>query len=169
MSFPGPQTPREHLLQSLLPKWVAMGPGRSLPALADEEGIDTMELVRHAKKFAWNAALQAATLMANTIGQMAESIADVNSRHLKVLKAAQQKAWDYLENVVFDKPADAIRLLIETTRLERTVRGLDDHKEDLGTVIEERLKNLGVVSADQIEFNYDPKIKIQALPENTDG
>lgn len=156
---PLPRNPREQRLEEAFVHYVGMGEGRSLGALAREINVSTQEVIRHAKAFLWNQRLATLTSVASqrTMEHMVETISTVNQAHVKRLRRLQEKAFNFLENAVFDKPADAIRMFLEAVKLERDILGLTKgSNQDLAEVLSERVKQLHDKDGGQTEFTYDP-------------
>lgn len=178
---PLPTSQREIKLEDLFSRWVGAGAGRSMAALARDTGISTSELVRHARTFFWMQRLEAISKRASerTMEDMAETIAAVNVRHLSKLRALQEKAFKAMEHMQIDKPADAIRLMVETLKLERTVLGVDKGgDESLAEVLTERVKRITAsaptddAAPHTPDFEFDPNFTPDEEPEEkteTDG
>lgn len=128
---PVPVTPREIAIEGLFVQFVGMGPGRKYGALTRESKVPTTELIRHASKFLWRERIAVIHCEANerTRDELVETIADINTRHISKLKVMQTKAFEYLEKVALDKPADAIKLLTLAMKMEREAVGLDQNSE----------------------------------------
>lgn len=165
--IPTPQTPREERLEELFVSWVGLGQGRNIATVAKNAAVPTTELVAHAKKFGWHTRLTGLVKGAEkkTMELMEETIAQVNLRHVNRLREMQTKAYQALENMVIDKPADAIRLLTEATKMERDILGLKDHQNDALSVLTDRLEKLKLIDRDaKPEFEFKKDFKAPELP-----
>lgn len=166
-TLPEPQTPREEALEQLFVAWVGLGQGRNIATVAKNAGVPTTELVGHAKKFEWHKRLQGIVKKSEqrTLDLMEETIAQVNLRHVNRLRKMQEKAYDVLANAVIDKPADAIRLLLASTAMEREILGVKDQQNDAVSVLTEKLEKLGLKEASKSEFAFDPNYKAPELAQ----
>lgn len=171
MEIPTPETARQKQLEALFPEFVAMGERRSYGALGRKHGIEGWELLGHARKFAWAARINQAAIRTNEATAVDTHVAgasEVNRTHLTRLMLLQKKAMDYLENVVFDKPDTALRMLIESMKLEREIKGLTKDKvDDLRSVLLERIGELDKPqdTAAEPDFNYNPQMPIEDIED----
>lgn len=165
--IPEPQNEGERRLEDLFVAWVGMGQGRNIAAVARNAGVPAPMLVAHAKKFQWPSRLNmvAAKAEEKTMEMMSETIAQVNIRHVTALRKLQEKAFNFLETAVIDKPADAIRLLMDATKLERDILGIKEQQNDVATVLATKLEKLKLIPADaEPEFEYQENLKVPELP-----
>lgn len=179
MSHPQPQTEKEKRFEALFPEYVSMGEQRSYGKLCRKHGIEAPELMRHSRQFLWPERIHQLQIRANEESAPAVDPEDpasteVNRLHLQRLKLLQQKAMTYLENVVFDKPDTALRMLIESMKLQREILGLTKDKElDLRAVLEKRIREAsdarGGVESKEPEFTFDPALPIEELPDGPEG
>lgn len=180
MNHPEPRTAREKQLEGFFADFVGMGDQRSYGKLARKHGIEAPELMRHARQFLWPERIHALQIKANEETSTAvdpddAGASEINRLHLTRLKALQKKAMDYLENVVFDKPDTALRMLIESMKLEREIKGLTkDKTDDLRSILERRIREAadakgGVESPQTPEFTFDPAFQTEELPDGPEG
>lgn len=178
MDHPKPRTPRETNLEALFAEFVALGEQRSYGKIARKHGIEAPELMRHARQFLWPERIHSLQLVANeqtsTATDPNEAGAnEINRLHLTRLKLLQQKAMQYLENVVFDKPDTALKMLIESMKLEREIKGLTkDKTEDLRAILERRIReatDLKPAAPAAPEFQFDPELPIDELPDGPEA
>lgn len=181
MEVPQPRTPREKKLEGLFDEFVSMGAKRSYGPLARKHGIEGPELMRHARAFLWPERVNSIQIQHNeaTSAEGDPSIdekaaGEVNRLHLTRLVLLQQKAMTYLENVVFDKPETALRMLIESMKLEREIKGLTkDKTDDLRSILMGRIQEAqdalqsSSTPADEPEFAYDPDFEPPPLTDES--
>lgn len=180
VTHPEPRTAREKQIEALFADFVGMGSQRSYGKLARKHGVEAPELMRHARQFLWPERIHALQIKANeetsTSTDPDDAVeSEINRLHLTRLKLLQQKAMAYLENVVFDKPDTALRMLVECMKLEREIKGLTkDKTEDLRAILEKRLKDIAeakgeVESPNEPEFRFNPQLSIEELPDGPEG
>lgn len=146
---PTPDDPKEARLErAFLSHYVpAKREGRNYKHVADKLRITVPELIAHAKKFKWqqrydDIAKKSAAMLADRV---AESMADVDERHLRSVRVVQERLMNSLENAVFDDPAKAGPILERLIKLERTILQLDEAEkdtDDLPTRIAKKLAKL---------------------------
>lgn len=179
MNHPQPQTEKEKRLEALFPEYVGMGEQRSYGKICRKHGIEAPELMRHARQFLWPERIHQLLIQANeetapAIDPEDPASSEINRLHLQRLKLLQKKAMEYLENCTFDKPDTALRMLVETMKLQREILGLTKDKElDLRAVLEKRIKEAadlrGGVESKEPEFRFDPALPIEELPDGPEG
>lgn len=159
-----------------------MGPDRSYGALSRKHGIEPTEMMRHARGFLWGPRINALKIQQNeetSLPVAAEDdggVGQVNRQHLSMLKHLQAKAFNHLRDVAFDKPETALRMLIDSMKLERDIKGMSkDREDDLKSVMMARLKEMEKENGKkpdappEPEFPYEPDYEPPALnngPEN---
>lgn len=167
---PQAQTARERQLEELFPEYVAMGDNRSYGKLARKHQIEGPELMQHARAFRWAqrlAELQKAHNVQTATPEDDPGSSETNRRHLSRLLAMQKRAYDFLEQVVFDRPDTALKMLIECTKLEREIKGMDKNKQDdLASILKKHIEEASDKKAED-DFEYDPQLPEQALEEPT--
>lgn len=169
MNYPQPKTAKEKQFETLFQEFVSMGDQRSYGKLARKHGLEAPELMRHARAFMWPERVHALLIRTNEQTATADdpleaASAEINRLHLTRLKLLQKKAMDFLENVVFDRPDTALKMLIESMKLEREIKGMNKEKtDDLRSVLEKRLKESSEQKSTEPEFVYDPNFQIEEL------
>ncbi len=180
MDYPQPATPRQKQLEGLFEEFVAMGAERSYGKLGRKHGIEGPELLRHARAFLWPDRINALAIRNNEAnggtapehGTQDPVEGQVNQLHLSRLRLLQQKAMTYLEGCTFDKPDTALRMLIETMKLQREILGLSkDKDDDLRTILLGRLKEVEdeAKKPAEPEFKFDPNYVPPELPNGPEG
>ena len=171
MKGPIPRTARERQLEAFFEEYLAMGPRRTYGALGAKHQIEAFELLRHGQRFAWGERINfaekahAEAIATPVAARKGSEEVTLNQLHLARLVFLQKKAMDFLENVAFDRPETAMKMLVECMKLEREIKGLDKNKtDDLREVMMERLKEASPSSGP--EFPYDPNLLTEEL---TDG
>lgn len=180
-NIPTPRTPRERQIEALFNEFVAMGTDRTYGKLGRKHGIESSELVRHARTFMWpervnqlQAQHNQETSLEKENGAASPEDAGINRLHLSRLRTLQEKAMAYLNNVVFDKPETAMKMLIDCMKLQRDILGLSkDRDEDLRAIMLKRIEELvpkpasGAPAAPAIpEFPFDPDFTVPPAPES---
>ncbi len=105
--------------------WVALGPGRSFAQLAARYGVTDRALRKRAENEGWRERLAIAERAAHAAAnvQSADSLQEVQSRHLKMAKLLQAKAIEALRSTHLGAGASAIRALDTSVKLERLLLG----------------------------------------------
>lgn len=105
--------------------YVSLGPERSYKAVADHYGLSRKTVTRAAVAQGWQERMTDAETKAreNTQRRLIETLEDVNDRHLKMLRAVQQRALETLRAMPLKTAADAVRALHDAIKTERVVIG----------------------------------------------
>lgn len=180
-NVPTPRTPRERQLEALFPEFLALGTERTYGKIGRKHGIESSELVRHARTFMWPERINQLQAKHNEETSAEKDLvaaspedANVNRLHLSRLRTLQEKAMGYLNNVVFDKPETALRMLIECMKLQRDILGLSkDKDEDLRAIMLKRLDEMTPrpdptkPAAPAVpEFPFNPNFHVPPAPES---
>jgi hypothetical protein len=117
--------------------YFALGPGRSYQAVAERYGTTKRAVTNLAVRERWQE--RAAELewkaRESAAKKTMETLEEVNTRHLKVLRSLEAKAIEGMKNLSIDTPADILRaidLALKQTRVilgepsERTAISVDD-------------------------------------------
>ncbi len=143
---PQPEGLVELRLQDNFFKWMALGEGRSFKAVATTTNMPVAVVIKHAQKFKWKQrlALVQSRASAKTLDRMVESYADVNEIHVRELRELRENALSVLRNIPITHPRDAIKLVLESMKLERQILGLDadSDNKDLTELLAEKLKRV---------------------------
>ena len=121
-------------------QYVALGAARTYQALAARLGVSKRSVVRKAVADDWQGRLAKieAAGRDKLDAQLGETLAAVNSRHLKTLRLIQAKALQALQGMAVDSAIDAIRALDLSIRHERLILG--EPSERTAVSVEEVLR-----------------------------
>ncbi|MCB9492247.1 MAG: hypothetical protein H6674_09315 [Dehalococcoidia bacterium] len=105
--------------------YVGLGPGRSYAAVADRFGVNKKTVTRTALAQRWRERLAEVEAKARegTHRRLVESLEEVNERHLRMLRAVQQRALEALRSMPLKTAIDAVRSLHDAIKNERLVLG----------------------------------------------
>lgn len=128
------------LPEDIFAEYVSLGDGRSYAALAAKHGVDKKTIVRRAVAEDWQARLEAiqAKARAGVDERLAETIEDMNSRHLRTLRAIHARALEALKAMPLASAMEAIRAIDIAVRHERIIRG--EPSERTATTVEDVVK-----------------------------
>lgn len=120
--------------------YVSLGPSRSYSAVADRYGVNKKTVTRAAVAQRWQERLADAEFKAreNTQKKLAETLEDVNERHLKMLRAVQTRALEALRSMPLKSAIDAVRSLHDSIKNERLVLGEPNDRQAIN--IEDLIK-----------------------------
>ncbi len=102
-----------------------LGPGRSYESVASKFGVTKRAVTKLAQREKWAERLAELEKKARerTDEKVVESMEEMNSRHLKMMRVLQQKALEALRSMGLDNAMDAARALDLAVRQERLIRG----------------------------------------------
>ena len=132
--------PRRKLPADAFELYFGLGPGRSYRSVADHYGVSKSTVASLAGREDWprlvesrehKAKVQAEAYAVETLEQMC-------TRHIKVLKLVQRKALEALKTMPITSAMDAIRALEMSVKQERLVRGEPTDRTAVG--VEEVIK-----------------------------
>lgn len=105
--------------------YVALGASRSYAAVAQHFGVDKKTVTRNAVDQKWQQRIEAIEAKARAAqdGKLAETLEQLNERHLRILRAVQGKALVALKSLPLTSATEAIRALLDTVRAERLIAG----------------------------------------------
>lgn len=105
--------------------YVALGPQRSLAAVAARYGVSRPAVGKCAQRQGWTARLAKIEqeARARTDEKLTETLEAINARHLKMLRAIQGKALAALQQLPLSTGFEAVRSLDLAIRQERVVLG----------------------------------------------
>lgn len=105
--------------------YFSLGAGRSYDAVAKRYSVSKRAVAKMAAKEKWQERLMEAERKARdrTDEKVAETLEDMNDRHIKVLRFIQSKAIDALKSMRIDSAMDAVRAYTLTVQKERLIRG----------------------------------------------
>ena len=105
--------------------YYGLGPGRSYQAVADEYGVTKQAVGKIAKREGWAERVRGidADSKKKVDQQLAETVEDMNSRHLKMLKIVQAKGLEALKTKPLSSAMEAVRAIEMSVRQERVIRG----------------------------------------------
>lgn len=177
LEIPIPDSLQENRIEEMLMAWVGRGPNRSYKWVADELHLPVSTIVSHARKFLWPARLARSTAKGNelTLDAMAQTVAQVQEKHITELIRLREKAFDKIVGMTLDEK-DAIKLYLETLKAERLARGMDEKKDkgDLIELLAERLTQMqpagqpalpAPTEEHEFEFELNENLEIEALEE----
>lgn len=105
--------------------YVSLGAERSYAAVATHFGVSRQALTRYAVQHKW--AERLATIereaRARSDQRLVETIEELNSRHLRVLRVIEAKSLDALRALPLDSAMDAVRALDIVMRQTRLIHG----------------------------------------------
>lgn len=113
--------------------YVSLGAERSYSKVAAHYDVSKRSVARHAAEHDWAARLRSVETKARakTDDALAESMAEMNERHLKLLRVVQGKALETLRSMPIERAMDAVRALDLMMKQERLIReGDEDEGED---------------------------------------
>ena len=118
-------------------RYVAMGSDRSHQALADELGVSKKAISRRAKREDWQERLEEIERKARerTDEKLAETIEDMNLRHIKVLRFIQGRSIEVMKALPLTSAKDAVGAYLQAMEKERLVRGVGDEPEEDKVII----------------------------------
>lgn len=137
--------------------YAGLGPGRSYQAVADHFGVTKRSVTRRASEDNWQDRLAAIekTARERTDAALAETIEQVNARHLKILRAIQGRALQAIQGMPLTTGMEGVRALDLAIRQERLILGEPSDRSSVS--IEETIKR-----------EYETWLK-PAHPEHTNG
>lgn len=105
--------------------YVGLGPERSYQAVADHYGVTKRAVVKHASKRQWSARLAKieAEARERSDKRLASTIEEMRSRHLKTLRAMNQRALQALQQYPLNSGMEAMRAAEMAIKLERLIAG----------------------------------------------
>lgn len=108
--------------------YAGLGPDRSYQAVADRFGVTKRSVTRCAVRESWQERLKAIEEKSRerTDERIADSLDEMNDRHLRIAKALQSKALQALKVFPLDQARDVIRALDLGVKQERPMRGEPD-------------------------------------------
>jgi len=105
--------------------YFGLGPGRSYRAVAERCGVSKQAITKLAKRDGWQGRLQDIEDRSrqDSTQKAVDTVAEMNARHLKMLKAVQGKALETLRSMPLATAMDAVRSLEMTIKHERVICG----------------------------------------------
>jgi len=126
--------------------YFSLGTGRSYQAVAEHYEVSKRAVSNMAEREGWQARLAELERKArDRVDEKAvETLEDMNSRHLKVLRFIQNKAIEALKATPIESAMDAVRAYGMTLDKERTIRGepSDRTQVDLAEITREEMRRL---------------------------
>ena len=103
----------------------SLGPERSYQAVADHFGVSKRAVTKVAGRENWSQRIVEIEKKAHerTDEKLAESLEQMNERHIKVCKLIQRKALETLKTMPLSTAVEAVRSLESSIKTERLVRG----------------------------------------------
>ena len=132
--------------------YFSLGTGRSYQAVAEHYGVSKRAVSNMAEREGWQARLTELERKArDRVDEKAvETLEDMNSRHLKVLRFIQNKAIEALKAMSIESAMDAVRAYGLSLDKERTIRGEPNERSAISIeeIIKEEMRELLVVVDD---------------------
>ena len=102
--------------------YASMGAGRSYQALAERLKVSKRAIVKHAAREGWQTRLTTVQLQArvSSDAKAAESLSQMNDRHLRIVQTIQAKALEVMRNGSLSM--DAVRALDIAMKHERIIK-----------------------------------------------
>lgn len=106
-------------------QYLALGSTRSYDAVAEHFGTSKRTVTRQAAKEQWQERVEKIERRAREGAdeKMAESLEQMNVRHLRILQVIQGRALEALKAMPLATAMEAVRSLEATIRQERVIRG----------------------------------------------
>ncbi len=103
----------------------SLGPERSYQAVADHFDVSKRAVTKVAARENWSQRIVEIEKKAHerTDEKLAESLEQMNERHIKVCKLIQRKALETLKTMPLSTAVEAVRSLESSIKTERLVRG----------------------------------------------
>ena len=129
-------------------QYVGMGAARTYEGLAGRLGVSKRTIVRHATKEQWQERLTRMTAEARerTDAKLTETLAAVDERHLRTVRAVQARGLEALKTTPLTSAAAAARVVDSAVKLERAILGRTGSEES----------SAGQTLAELIEASYGP-------------
>ena len=120
--------------------YMGLGPDRSYQAVADHFGVTKRAVTNRATKERWQqrASELEAKARQGAEQRLVETLEDMNTRHLKSLRAVQARALEALRSYPLQSAMEAVRALDMGIRQERLIRG--EPSERTAVQLEEVIK-----------------------------
>ena len=117
--------PRRKLPPEAFSHYVKLGPGRSYAEVASHFGVSKRAVVKLAARERWQVEVEEIERKARekSAAQAAESLDEMNERHLKIARVVQNKALEALRQYPLETALQAVRALESSVRQERTIKG----------------------------------------------
>lgn len=105
--------------------YYSLGLDRSYQSVAEEYGVSKQAVAKLAKKECWLDRVRAidADAQQKVDQHIAETVEDMHTRHLKMLKIVQAKGLEALKTMPLSSAMEAVRALDMTIKQERLIRG----------------------------------------------
>jgi hypothetical protein len=144
--------------QDAFQQYVAMGPSRSYRAVAEHLGVNKRSVTRHAIKHGWQERLAAIEGQAREKAdqEMVESYAVVTQRHLKVLRAIQQRALQALQRAPITTGIQAVRALDLAIKSEQVLLRPEREEQQADPTLSELLTRSWECNAGQASRGIVP-------------
>ena len=105
--------------------YFSLGANRSFQALATEYGVSKQAVSKLATSENWKERLEAIAQRARekTDQQIVETIEEMNSRHLRLVKMVQARGAEALKDMPLSNAMEAVRAIDIALKQERLIRG----------------------------------------------
>jgi hypothetical protein len=119
--------------------YFALGPGRSYRAVADHYGTSKTTVGNAATRENWAGRITERERKAREAADQkaAETLADVNDRHLRMFRTIEAKALEALRAMSLERASDAVRALDIAIKGERLILGepTERHATDIEAIV----------------------------------
>lgn len=147
--------------------YVALGPERSHLAVARHFGVSKRTVTSTATRENWRERLADAEAKARKVTdeKAVDTLAEMNTRHLKVAKFLQSKGIETLKNTPISNAADAVRAIAIGLEKERLVRGEPTERTEaaIAEVIKKEVATLLEIVEDDEDDGEAPDQQAQAV------
>ena len=119
--------------------YFALGPSRSFRAVAEKYGCSKTAVANAARREGWETRIaERETKAREKLDEKAtETLADLNGRHLKMVRTIQAKALEGLKRLSLDTGMDCVRAIDLALKAERLILGepTERHATDIEAII----------------------------------
>jgi len=151
--------------------YFSLGPGRSYQAVAAHYVVTKQAITKVAQKERWAERLAELEVQARqrSTERAAETLEEMNERHLKILRAVLNKAIEGLKAVPVSTAKDILRALEMVIRQERLIRGQPDDRPEMSLEEITRREIATLLIMDDDEEDESPAAKDPPTPPDEGG
>ena len=135
--------------------YVGLGENRSYEAVARQFDVSKRAITKLAARAEWPLRLERIEHEARekSAKRLAETLDEMNERHLKIVKAVQGRALETLKSMSLDTAMDAVRALDLSIKQERLIRGepTDRSETSIAEVVERESRRWLVRIGDDVD------------------
>ncbi len=137
--------------------YLTLGPARSYAALAEQFGVCKRTVVARAKAEGWQEKVVERERQARQQAEKkaVESLAEMNERHLKIVRLIQGKAIEALRSMPLNNASAAAKALAAAVTQERVIRGEPgEHSTlDIVTIMRQEYASLVLKPGDKDDWS----------------